>query len=196
MELRINGRRHAVAPEWQGEMLLHVLREHLGLVGSKFGCGVGLCGACTVLLDGVAARSCVLPVGAAVGQALTTIEGLAGADGRLHPLQQAWLDAQVPQCGYCQAGQLMSAAALLHDNPRPDAAACEAAMSGNLCRCGTQHRIRTVLEPLVQGLPWPVSRGDGDACGIEPQAHRQTGRLGSGPALGPEAACIATARAE
>ncbi|MGQ3055010.1 MAG: (2Fe-2S)-binding protein [Roseateles sp.] len=145
MELQINGGRRAVAAEWRDETLLHVLREHLGLVGSKFGCGVGLCGACTVMLDGVATRSCVLPVSAAVGRELTTIEGLAGADGALHPLQRQWLEHQVPQCGYCQAGQLMSAAALLQQNPRPDAAACEAAMSGNLCRCGTQQRIRAVL---------------------------------------------------
>lgn len=145
MELQINGRSQAVAAEWQGEMLLHVLREHLGFVGAKFGCGMGQCGACTVLLDGAATRSCLLPASAAVGHALTTVEGLAGADGTLHPLQQAWLDEQVPQCGYCQAGQLMSAAALLRQNPRPDAAACEAAMSGNLCRCGTQQRIRSVL---------------------------------------------------
>jgi aerobic-type carbon monoxide dehydrogenase small subunit (CoxS/CutS family) len=150
MELRINGTSRAVAPDWQGESLLHVLREHLGLVGSKFGCGIGLCGACTVLLDATAARSCVLPVAAAVGREVTTVEGLAGADGRLHPLQQAWLDHQVPQCGYCQAGQLMSAVALLRQHPRPDAAACEAAMGGNLCRCGTQQRIRQVL---VQGMP-------------------------------------------
>lgn len=149
MELRINGRPHAVAAEWQGERLLHVLREHLGLVGAKFGCGMGLCGACTVLLDGAATRSCVLPVGAAVGHELTTVEGLAGADGALHPLQQAWLHQQVPQCGYCQAGQLMSAAALLKQTPQPDAAACEAAMNGNLCRCGTQQRIRGVLIKAV-----------------------------------------------
>lgn len=149
MELQINGRPHAVAAEWRDEMLLQVLREHLGLVGSKFGCGMGLCGACTVLLDGVASRSCVLPVSAAVGHELTTIEGLSGADGQLHPLQQAWLDEQVPQCGYCQAGQLMSAAALLRQNSQPDAAACEAAMSGNLCRCGTQQRIRSALIKVV-----------------------------------------------
>ncbi len=145
MELRINGRPHAVAPDWQDERLLHVLREHLGLVGAKFGCGMGLCGACTVLLDGAAARSCVLPVAAAVGHELTTVEGLAAADGTWHPLQQAWLDEQVPQCGYCQAGQLMSAAALLRQNPTPGAEACAAAMNGNLCRCGTQQRIRGVL---------------------------------------------------
>ncbi|MFG6412562.1 (2Fe-2S)-binding protein [Roseateles sp. DC23W] len=148
MELRINGRPHAVAPEWRDEMLLHVLREHLGLVGAKFGCGMGLCGACTVWLDGAATRSCVLPVGAAVGHELMTIEGLAAADGALHPLQQAWLEAQVPQCGYCQAGQLMSAAALLRQNPAPDEAASAVAMSGHLCRCGTQQRIRGVL---IQG---------------------------------------------
>lgn len=145
MELQINGRPHAVAAAWRDETLLQVLREHLGLVGTKFGCGVGLCGACTVMLDGVATRSCLLPVSAAVDHALTTIEGLAAADGTLHPLQQVWLDEQVPQCGYCQAGQLMSVAALLQQNPKPDAAACEAAMSGNLCRCGTQQRIRNVL---------------------------------------------------
>ncbi|MDR7333139.1 2Fe-2S iron-sulfur cluster-binding protein [Roseateles asaccharophilus] len=150
MELQINGQPYAVAPEWRDEMLLHVLREHLGLVGSKFGCGVGLCGACTVLLDGTATRSCVLPLGAAVGHELTTIEGLARDDGQLHPLQQAWLEEQVPQCGYCQAGQLMSAAALQRGNPKPDAAACETAMAGNLCRCGTQQRIRNVLIKVVR----------------------------------------------
>jgi isoquinoline 1-oxidoreductase subunit alpha len=149
MELQINGRPHAVAAEWRDESLLQVLREHLGLVGSKFGCGMGLCGACTVMLDGVATRSCVLPVSAAAGHELTTIEGLAGADGALHPLQRQWLEHQVPQCGYCQAGQLMSAAALLKQNPQPDAAACEAAMAGNLCRCGTQQRIRGVLIKAV-----------------------------------------------
>jgi len=145
MELQVNGRRHAVAAEWRDESLLHVLREHLGLVGTKFGCGRGLCGACTVLLDGSATRSCLLPASAAEGHELTTIEGLAGPDGALHPLQRQWLEQQVPQCGYCQAGQLMSAAALWRQNPRPDAAACAAAMEGNLCRCGTQQRIRGVL---------------------------------------------------
>ena len=106
---------------------------------------MGVCGACTVMLDGVATRSCVMPASAAVGHALTTIEGSARADGTLHPLQHQWLEHQVPQCGYCQAGQLMSAAALLRQNPRPDAAACEAAMSGNQCRCGTQQRIRVAI---------------------------------------------------
>jgi isoquinoline 1-oxidoreductase subunit alpha len=149
MELRINGRLHAVAAAWQDEKLLHVLREHLGLVGSKYGCGVGLCGACTVLLDGTAMRSCMLPASAGVGCEILTIEGLADADGRLHPLQQGWLDEQVPQCGYCQAGQLLSAVALLRQHARPDAAACAAAMSGNLCRCGTQQRIRDVLIKAV-----------------------------------------------
>lgn len=151
MELQINAQRHAVAPAWRDETLLHVLREHLGLTGTKYGCGVGQCGACTVMLDGVATRSCVLPVAAAAGHALTTVEGLAGPGGALHPLQRAWLAHQVPQCGYCQAGQLVSAAALLRRDPRPDAAACEAAMAGHLCRCGTQQRMRIALASVAAG---------------------------------------------
>ena len=151
MELQINGRRHAVAPEWRDETLLQVLREHLGLVGSKLGCGMGQCGACTVLLDGTAVRSCVLPVASVGAQAITTVEGLATADGTLHPLQRVWLEQQVPQCGYCQAGQLMCAAGLLRRTARPTAQQIDEAMGGNLCRCGTQQRIRIALQTVSEG---------------------------------------------
>jgi isoquinoline 1-oxidoreductase alpha subunit len=150
MELHINGRRHAVAPEWRDETLLYVLREHLGLVGTKLGCGMGQCGACTVLLDGTAVRSCVLPAASVGTQAVTTVEGLARPDGTLHPLQRAWLERQVPQCGYCQAGQLMCAAGLLRRTSRPTDAQIDEAMGGNLCRCGTQHRIRQTLQAVAK----------------------------------------------
>jgi isoquinoline 1-oxidoreductase alpha subunit len=123
--------------------LLWVLRDHLGLTGTKFGCGMALCGACTVHLDGAAVRSCVLPVSAVAGRAITTIEGLS-AD-RSHAVQKAWLEIDVPQCGYCQSGQIMSAAALLHRSPNPSDAEIDAAMSGNLCRCGTYPRIRKAI---------------------------------------------------
>ena len=141
----INGKSLAVAPEWQDEALLHVLREHLGLVGTKFGCGVAQCGACTVLLDGETARSCVLPAKAAVGKAITTIEGLA--DGAiLHPIQTAWLAHAVPQCGYCQAGQIMASAALLKRIPKPSDAQIDEGLAGNLCRCATHQRIRMAIK--------------------------------------------------
>jgi isoquinoline 1-oxidoreductase subunit alpha len=121
--------------------LLWVLRDVLGMIGTKFGCGIALCGACTVHLDGAAVRSCQLPIGSVGGRAITTIEGVgetpAGAK-----IQKAWLDLEVIQCGYCQPGQIMSASALLAANPRPDDAAIDAAMAGNLCRCGTYVRIR------------------------------------------------------
>ena len=124
--------------------LLWVLREDLELTGTKYGCGMGLCGACTVHLDGTPVRSCSLPLAVAAGRSVTTIEGL-GADG-MHPLQQAWIDANAPQCGYCQSGQIMSAAALLAGNPSPTDADIDAAMSGNLCRCGTYPRIRQAIK--------------------------------------------------
>jgi aerobic-type carbon monoxide dehydrogenase small subunit (CoxS/CutS family) len=124
--------------------LLWVLREDLELTGTKYGCGKGLCGACTVHLDGTPVRSCSLPLSVAAGRSVTTIEGL-GADG-MHPLQQAWIDANAPQCGYCQSGQIMSAAALLAGNPSPTDADIDAAMSGNLCRCGTYPRIRQAIK--------------------------------------------------
>jgi aerobic-type carbon monoxide dehydrogenase small subunit (CoxS/CutS family) len=123
--------------------LLWVLRDHLGLTGTKFGCGAALCGACTVHVDGVATRSCVLPLRAVAGKSVTTIEGLA--PNRSHPLQRAWVELDVPQCGYCQSGQIMAAAALLRANSAPTDADIDAAMSGNLCRCGTYARIRSAI---------------------------------------------------
>jgi len=146
MDLLVNRQRFPIPPDWQDETLLAVLREHLGLSGTKFGCGAGQCGACTVLIDGHAQRSCLLPARAVGQQAVETVEGLAGADGRLHPVQQAWLDQRVPQCGYCQAGQIMATVALLRQDPAPGAARIDEALAGNLCRCGTQQRIRAGVQ--------------------------------------------------
>ena len=123
--------------------LLWALRDELGLTGTKYGCGIGACGACTVHVDGRPARSCRTPVAAVAGKTVTTIEGL-GENG-LHPVQQAWIDENVPQCGYCQSGQLMSAAALLATNPKPSDKDIDVAMAGNLCRCGTYPRIRKAI---------------------------------------------------
>ncbi len=128
--------------------LLWALRDHLGLTGTKFGCGMALCGACTVHLDGKAVRSCVLPVSTLEGKSITTIEGLSA--NRSHPVQRAWLEIDVPQCGYCQSGQIMSAAALLQGNPHPTDADIDAAMSGNICRCGTYPRIRKAVHRAAQ----------------------------------------------
>ncbi len=151
MKLQINRQTYNVQIEWQGETLLSVLREHLGLTGSKFGCGVGLCGACTVLVDGQALRSCQLQVSDIAALEITTIEGLADSvqGDRLHPVQQAWLDEAVPQCGYCQAGQIMSTVALLRVVPQPTDAQINEALAGNLCRCGTQQRIRMAVHRVV-----------------------------------------------
>ena len=128
--------------------ILWVLREQLGMTGTKFGCGIAQCGACTAHLDGQPIRSCSTPISEAQ---ITTIEGLASRDGALHPLQQAWIDAQVPQCGYCQSGQLMSAAALLRTTPQPSDADIDAAMSGNICRCGAYGRIRAAIKAAAAG---------------------------------------------
>ncbi len=146
-ELLVNGIRHTVdvPPDMP---LLWVLRDVLGLTGTKFGCGKALCGACTVHLSSTPVRSCVLPVSAVVGQPVTTIEGL-DPEGN-HPLQRAWRELNVPQCGYCQAGQLMTAAALLRQNPNPTDEDIIAAMGGNLCRCGTYHRIRQAIHRAAE----------------------------------------------
>lgn len=144
MTFILNGEGQTVPAEWAGESLLFLLHEHFGLLGAKFGCGVGICGACTVIIDGVAARSCVTQAASVEGKEVRTVEGLAQAD-RLHAVQQAWLDLHVPQCGYCQAGQIMSAVALLEANPAPSDSDIEAAMDGNLCRCGTYDRIRSAI---------------------------------------------------
>lgn len=141
----VNGERQTVDVD-PAKPLLWVLREQLALTGTKFGCGIAQCGACTVHIDGVAMRSCVTPVSDVDGRRITTIEGLSSESGELHPLQQAWIDHQVPQCGYCQSGQLMSATALLADNPNPSDADIDAAMSGNICRCGMYGRIREAIK--------------------------------------------------
>ena len=148
--LTVNGTQHEV--EAEADMpLLWVLRDLLGLVGTKYGCGIAQCGACTVHLDGAPGRACVLRVGDIAGQSIRTIEGLAEGE-KLHPLQQAWIDVDVAQCGYCQAGQIMSAAALLARNPRPNDADIDAAMNGNYCRCGTYNRIRTAIKSAADQL--------------------------------------------
>ena len=142
MQLNVNGTvREVDAPE--DMPLLWVLRDVLGLTGTKFGCGMAQCGACTVHLDGQATRSCVLPVSMVAGRKVTTIEGLS-PDGS-HPVQKAWIDADVVQCGYCQPGQIMSAAALLAQNPNPSDADIDAALAGNICRCGTYQRVREAV---------------------------------------------------
>lgn len=133
--------------------LLWVLRDHLGLTGTKFGCGMALCGACTVHIDGEAVRSCVTRVREADGKSVTTIEGMAAKNGDLHPLQQAWIEENVPQCGYCQPGQIMQAAALLRAKPKPTDEDIHSAMSGNLCRCGMYDRIRKAIHVAADKAP-------------------------------------------
>jgi isoquinoline 1-oxidoreductase alpha subunit len=146
----VNGREHRLECD-PDTPLLWALRDELGLIGTKYGCGRGICGACTVHLGGEGVRSCRITVGDLGDLPVTTIEGLAA--GGLHPCQQAWIEESVPQCGYCQAGQLMSAAALLARNPRPDDAAIDAAMAGNLCRCGTHVRIRRAIHRAAGATP-------------------------------------------
>ena len=142
--LLLNGERIALDPSRRDMPLLWWLREDRGLTGTRFGCGQAACGACTVQLDGMAVQSCVTPCGAAAGRQVTTVEGLA-RDGRLHPVQRAWLELRVPQCGYCQSGQMIAAAALIAAHPRPSDAQIDAAMDGLLCRCGTYDRIRAAI---------------------------------------------------
>lgn len=134
--------------------LLWVLRDSLGLTGTKYGCGMSLCGACTVHVDGAPTRACITPVESVAGKSITTIEGLSS--DRSHPVQKAWMEIDVPQCGYCQSGQIMSAVALLKQNPKPSDADIDAAMSGNICRCGTYPRIRKAIHQaaaIAAGLP-------------------------------------------
>jgi len=140
ISLSINGRSHSVDVDPETP-LLWVIRDSIGLTGTKFGCGISQCGACTVHIDGQATRSCVMPASQAVGKKITTIEGLAN-NGKLHAVQQAWVEVGVPQCGYCQSGQLMSAAALLERRKNPTNGEIDSAMAGNICRCGTYLRIR------------------------------------------------------
>ena len=146
-DLQVNGRDYTVEAEAQMP-LLWALRDLIGLTGTKFSCGVGLCGACTVLIDGQPAHSCVTPLSGLAGKTITTIEGLS-PDGS-HPLQKAWLDEHVSQCGYCQPGQIMNAAALLQKNPNPSDTDIDAAMSGTLCRCGSYQRIRKAIHTAAQ----------------------------------------------
>jgi isoquinoline 1-oxidoreductase alpha subunit len=140
--LKVNGKTHTLDIE-PDMPLLWALRDEIGLTGTKFGCGIAQCGACTVHIDGQAMRSCSVPVSTAAGKNITTIEGLAGADGKLHPVQAAWIAEDVPQCGYCQSGQIMAAAALLKEKPNPT----DADINGitNICRCGTYIRIRRAI---------------------------------------------------
>lgn len=152
MKLIVNGEPKLIPAEWQQESLLFVLRDYLGLTGTKYGCGVGQCGACTVIIEGQAQRSCITDVSDVVDAQIATIEGLAGANGELHPVQRAWLDESVPQCGYCQAGQIMSAVALIAENPQPDDDAINEAMEGVLCRCGTYQRIRKAIKRAAENV--------------------------------------------
>ncbi|MDC6354905.1 MULTISPECIES: (2Fe-2S)-binding protein [Robiginitalea] len=147
-QLNINGEIREVDVD-PSTPLLWVLRDHLNLVGTKYGCGIAQCGACTIHLGNTATRSCMLPVSAVGNQEVTTIEGLS--ENGDHPVQKAWLEVDVPQCGYCQAGQIMSAAALLKSNPSPTDADIEGAMNGNICRCGTYVRIKKAIKMAASG---------------------------------------------
>ncbi len=147
--LNVNGETRQVSAEPETP-LLYVLRNDLQLKGARFGCGTGHCGACTVIIDGKAVQSCDLPVSAAAGKAITTLEGIS-ANGTLHPLQQAFIDEQAAQCGYCVSGIIMSAKALLDANPQADDTAIRAALNGNLCRCGTHHRILRAVRRVANG---------------------------------------------
>jgi isoquinoline 1-oxidoreductase alpha subunit len=147
IRLTINGKKQSVDVDPKTPVLW-VLRDHLNLTGTKYGCGMAQCGACTILLEGTAVRSCMLPVSAVTDKAITTIEGIS--ENGDHPVQQAWLEHDVPQCGYCQSGQIMTAVALLEKNPHPTDAEIESAMHGNICRCGTYLRIRAAIKTAAK----------------------------------------------
>ena len=150
IDITVNGVKHSLDVEGDTP-LLWVIRDHLNLKGSKFGCGMGLCGACTMHLNGAPIRTCIMPLSAVAGQSITTIEAL-GTPGNLSTVQQAWVDNNVPQCGYCQSGQIMSATALLRDNPNPSDQDIDNAMSGNICRCGTYPRIKKAIKQASEQL--------------------------------------------
>ncbi len=152
LRLKVNGKLRELSDDEASTPLLWVLRDALGLTGTKFGCGVSICGACTVMLDGEPVRSCSVPASAAAGRSITTIEGLASDDGELTPVQQAWIDLDVAQCGYCQTGQIMGATALLQSNPDPSDEEIDAAMAGNICRCGTYLRIRKAIRQAAGNM--------------------------------------------
>ena len=159
IQLQINGQTRTIDDQVTPDTpLLWVLRDHLGLVGAKYGCGIGACGACTVHVDGKAVRSCTLPISQLGGKAVTTIEGLA-ENGKLHPLQVIWMESDVPQCGYCQAGQIMTATALLKDKPKPTDEDIHAAMAGNMCRCGCYTRIRAAIKTAANPEDKSHARG-------------------------------------
>ena len=148
--LKVNGRDHAVSLDDEEMPLLYALRDDLALHGPKFGCGLGQCGACTVIINGAAVRSCVMPT-SSVKTEITTLEGLA-PNGKLHPLQQAWIDEQVPQCGFCQNGQILTAKALLDKNPHPTDAQIRETMNGTLCRCMTYYRVQAAIKRAARTL--------------------------------------------
>ena len=180
--LTINGQAHTVDAD-SAKPLLWVLRDELGLKGTKYGCGVGFCGICTVLIDGEPQHACRVPLGQLAGRAVTTVEGLAEAK---HAVVQAWIDEQVPQCGYCHAGQLIAAAALLRRQPQPTDRAIAAALSGILCRCGTYQRIRRAIHRAAESLRGPLGAGQPRNSSLSPLStsswHLQDRRLlPSGP---------------
>ena len=163
-QFTLNGRPQSV--DVVAEMpLLWVLRDTLGMTGTKFGCGMSLCGACTVHIDGRATRTCVTPISAVSGRTVTTIEGVASDPN--HPVQRAWLETDVPQCGYCQSGQIMSATALLSEIPNPTDADIDQRMSGNICRCGTYQQIREAIHRAAGYQTASVQPGDADQRGAE-----------------------------
>lgn len=150
-KLTINGNEFEVNAE-EGMPLLWAIREQCGLTGTKFGCGIAQCGACTVHVDGMPVRSCITPASSAEGKQITTIEGIAPSPEILHEVQKAWIDLQTPQCGYCQSGQIMSAVALLNENPDPSDEEIDEAMSGNICRCGMYGRIKAAIKQAATNM--------------------------------------------
>ena len=152
MKITVNDVDYEVDPEWQNETLLDVLRDHLGITGTRYSCGIGQCGACLVHVDKIPTNSCLAPVSSVIDKKILTIEGLAPIDGELHLLQKAWIEEAVPQCGFCQSGQIMQALALLRETHDPTDAEIDEAMNSNLCRCGTYPRIRKAIHRAALAL--------------------------------------------